>query len=135
MTAIPMNTNLRFIINGITIPDPSSYDYSSQSLDTSAERDTSGLLHRKMVATKYNVALQWQGLPYTKAQEILALVKNESCTFTFPCPEEPITTSNPYGLHTGKYYAGDRKCSLLKAIYPDDKSKWICSLQFDLIEY
>lgn len=135
MAAIPMNELLLFSVNGHALPDPASYDYTSQSLDTSAERDTAGLLHRKMVATKFNVALKWNGLSYTKVQQILSWVKGQEFIFAFPCPEEEITESNPYGLHTGKYYCGDRKVSLLKAMYPDDKSKWVCSLQFDLIEY
>lgn len=135
MSAIPMNKNLLFRISGTLIPDPAEYDYSSQSLDTSAERDTTGLLHRTMVATKYNVALRWNGLPYTTVHEILQLIKPAEFTFSFPCPEEEITQSNPNGLHTGRYYVGDRKVSLIKAIPPNDKEKWICSLQFDLIEY
>lgn len=135
MSAIPMNENLLFKVNNTLIPDPAEYDYSSQSLDTSAERDTTGLLHRTMVATKYNVALKWNGLPYTKVHEILQLIKQPEFTFSFPCPEEDITTSNPNGLHTGRYYSGDRKVSLIKAIPANDKTKWICSLSFDLIEY
>lgn len=134
MSGIVYNKSMLFKIGNTIIPDPGEYDYSSQSLDTSAERDTTGLLHRKMVATKFNVALQWSGIDYVTAHEILKLIRPQEFIFSFPCPEEDITVSNPNGLHTGKYYCGDRKVSVLVANKPD-KSKWICSLQFDLIEY
>lgn len=130
---VTYNEFMGFAINGESIPDPSSYDYSSQSLDTSAERDTTGLLHRKMVDTKYNVALQWQGLDYVTAQSIITKVVAPEFTFTFPCPEIPITVNN--GLYTGRYYVGDRKVSIITAREHDDMSKWMCSLSFDLIEY
>lgn len=130
---IEYNEYMGFAINGVSIPDPSVYDYSSQSLDTSAERDTKGLLHRKMVATKYNVALTWNALDYLTAQSILTKVREEKFTFTFPCPEIPITENN--GLHTGQYYSGDRKVSIITAREHEDMSKWICSISFDLIEF
>ena len=126
------NTSMGFAINGVAIPDPASYDYASQSEDTSAERDTTGYLHRKMVATKYNVSLSWSGLDYDTASSIVQAVRAPKFTFTFPCPEIPKTQNN--GCHTGEYYSGDRKMSLLKAS-DDDKGKWIVSMNFDCIEY
>ena len=125
------NKTMGFAINGVAIPDPSSYGYSSQSLDTFAERDTTGMLHRKMVDTKYNVALTWQGLDYATAQDILQRVTQPEFQFTFPCPEVPIADG---GLHTGKYYVGDRKCDFIWA-KGTDQNAWVTSLQFDLIEY
>lgn len=131
-SGITYNNSMYFSIDGTRIPDPSRYDYSSQSLDTSAERDTKGLLHRKMVATKYNVSLEWQALDYETASNILRMVKSPKIEFGFPCPEVPITTNS--GRHIGNYYAGDRKVSVVKAV-GTDKTKWVASLQFDLIEY
>lgn len=130
---ITFNKLMGFAIDGVAIPDPSSYGYSSQSLDTFAERDTTGLLHRNMVDTKFNVALQWQGLDYATAQDILQRITQPEFTFTFPCPEIPVSTNN--GLYTGRYYVGDRKIDMIWAGNSSDKSDWICSLQFDLIEY
>lgn len=129
---ITYNTLMQFSINGSAIPDPASYDYAAQSLDVEASRDTKGLLHRKMVDTKYNVAVSWNGLDYAKASEILVAVESSEFTFTFPCPSIPITVNN--GLHTGKYYVGDRKVSVKKAT-ENDKTKWIVSMSFDLIEF
>ena len=129
---IDYNKRMRFAINGVAIPDPASYDYASQSEDTSAERDTTGYLHRKMVATKYNVSLSWNGLDYDTASAMLQAVHAPKFTLTFPCPEIPKTTNN--GCHTGEYYTGDRKVSFLKAT-DDDMGNWIVSMSFDCIEY
>lgn len=129
---ITYNRKMGFEINGVTIVDPAEYDYKTQSLDTSAERDTTGLLHRKMVASKYNVAIKWKGIDYEEASTILMAVKQPEFTFTFPCPEVPIDEND--GLYTGRYYVGDRTVSMIKAT-DDDKAKWIVSMNFDLIEY
>lgn len=129
-SGIELNQKLGFKIGNTSIPDPSEYGYASQSLDTYAERDLSGLLHRSMVDTKKNVSITWKGLPYDVASEILGLVAGESFTLTFPCPE--IRTGD--GMYTGKYYVGDRKVNMLKA-NEDDKSLWIVSLAFDMIEF
>lgn len=126
---VQYNTSMGFALNGSAIPDPSSYDYSSQSLDNSAERDLGGLLHRNMVGIKRNVSLKWNALDYGTAKSIVQAVASPSVTFTFPCME--VTDSS--GLYTGKYYSGDRKVSCLKAV--GDEDKWIVSLAFDLIEY
>lgn len=127
---IDYNVKMGFAINGVAIPDPASYSYKSQSVDVSAERDTTAHLHRKMVAVKYNVSLSWSGLDYATASAILIAVHADKFTFTFPCPEE---TSNN-GLHTGDYYAGDRSVDILKAS-DDNQDKWIVSMSFDCIEY
>ena len=67
---IELNKLMGFAINGVAIPDPSSYGYASQSLDVSAERDTTGLLHRKMVSTKFNVSLSWNAMDYATATQV-----------------------------------------------------------------
>lgn len=129
---IELNKLMGFAINGVPIPDPSSYGYSSQSLDVSAERDTRGLLHRKMVDTKFNVSFSWNAMDYATATSLLNMVAGESFTLTFPCPELP--PSQNHGLYTGKYYCGDRKVEVLKAS-DDSTGKWIVSLGFDCIEF
>ena len=129
---IIMNTQMGFAINGVAIPDPSKYGYASQSLDISAERDTTGLLHRKMVDTKFNVSLSWNGMDYPTATSILQAIAGESFTLSFPCPE--LTSSQNNGVYTGTYYCGDRKVEILKAI-DDSTGKWIVSMSFDCIEF
>lgn len=129
---ITYNTTMGFAINGTAIADPATYGYKSQSLDISANRDTKGLLHRKMVATKYNVSLEWHGLDYVTASNILRSVRVSKFTFAFPCPEVPIDQNN--GIHIGSYYVGDRTFDVVKAV-GTDKSKWVCNMSFDLIEF
>lgn len=129
---IQLNQLMGFKINGVSIPDPSSYSYASQSLDVSAERDTTGLLHRKMVSTKFNVSFSWNAMDYATATSILNMVARESFTLTFPCPELPPTQDQ--GLYTGKYYCGDRKVEVLKAT-DESTGKWVVSLGFDCIEF
>ena len=130
-SGIELNKLMGFAINGVAIPDPSSYSYASQSLDVSAERDTTGLLHRKMVETKYNVSFSWNAMDYPTATSILQAVAGESFTLTFPCPEIPYSQNG--GLYTGKYYCGDRKVEVLKA--QGTKDLWIVSMSFDCIEF
>lgn len=130
-SGIELNKLMGFAINGVAIPDPSSYGYASQSLDVSAERDTTGLLHRKMVDTKYNVSLSWGGMDYPTATSILQAIHDESFTLTFPCPE--LSPSDNGGLYTGKYYCGDRKVEILKA--QGETDLWIVSMSFDCIEF
>lgn len=130
-SGIELNKLMGFAINGVAIPDPSSYGYASQSLDVSAERDTTGLLHRKMVETKFNVSLSWNAMDYPTATSILQAVAGESFTLTFPCPEIPYSQGG--GLYTGKYYCGDRKVEILKA--QDTMDLWIVTMSFDCIEF
>lgn len=127
---IEYSTLMGFKLNGTAIPDPSSYDYSSQSLDTSAERDLTGLLHRNMVTTKYNVSVKWDALDYYTAKSIVRMVHAPSFTLRFPCPELDADD----GHYTGTYYCGDRKLGFIKATDTDD-DKWIVSMSFDMIEY
>lgn len=130
---LTFNKVMGFAINGMAVPDPATFGYKSQSEDTAANRDTKGRLHRKMVATKYNVSVSWSGLDYKTASDILIAVRAPKFTFTFPCPEIPRTENN--GLHTGEYYTGDRSVDTLKAGDKEDMDDWIVSMAFDCIEY
>lgn len=119
--------DLGFKISGNAIPDPSGFKYSVADVDTSAERDTTGLLHRKMVATKHNVGLTYNAIDYETAQQILGWLNHPSFTLTYPDPQTGA-------LRSGKYYVGDRS---LEATWTPtaDKWRWIGSLSFDMIEY
>ena len=131
MSGIVYNKKMGFAINGVAIPDPAGFGYKSQSEDTSAERDTTGYLHRQMVATKYNVSLSWNGLDYVTASSILRAVRAPKFIFSFPCPEE----ENETGIHTGEYYAGDRSMDAIKMVDEENKENWIVSMNFDCIEF
>lgn len=119
--------DLGFKINGHAIPDPSGFKYSVADVDVSAERDTTGLLHRQMVATKHNVGISYNTIDYSTAEQILQWLNSPSFTLTYPDPQTGA-------LRTGKYYVGDRS---LEAIWTPtaQKWRWIGSLSFDMIEY
>ncbi len=108
------------------IPDPSSFVYTISDLDISAERDTNGKLHRGRVATKHNCKIKYDALTYSIVMEILQLLTAAEFSFSFIRPD----TLQEY---TGTYYVGDRTMNVINAL--DDRSKWLCDLSFDLIEY
>ncbi len=114
-------------INNTAIPDPSTFEYTVSDLDLSGERDSNGLLHRQYVATKHNCKIKYDALDYSTVTTILALLNNESCTFEFIRPDTGAT-------YSGDYYVGDRTMNTLNAT-ETDKTKWICDLSFDVIEY
>lgn len=114
-------------INNTAIPDPSTFEYTVSDLDLSGERDSNGLLHRQYVATKHNCKIKYDALDYSTVTTILTLLDNESFTFEFIRPDTGAT-------YSGDYYVGDRTMNTLNAT-ETDKTKWICDLSFDVIEY
>lgn len=60
-----------FAVDGKPIPDPSGFSGSDSSLDTSAERDANGLLHRAMVATKHPLKIEWRNIEWNVITSIL----------------------------------------------------------------
>lgn len=114
--------------DGTAIPDPSGWDVSIESLDASAERDGTGLLHRDMVAEKMNFSFQYKAIPWDTAAHILNLMSGASFT---------AVTPNPYikgGTRSGTYYVGGRS---MKTIYywKDTEQIILCDLSFNIIEY
>ena len=53
-----------FKVDGQPIPDPAAFSGSDSSLDTSAERDANGMLHRAMVATKHPIKIEWRHIEW-----------------------------------------------------------------------
>lgn len=123
---IPEKYTLGFKIDGHDIPDPSEFKYTTASVDVSAERNTSGLLVREMVATKHNVSLTWNALNWSTIQTILGYVQPQSFEFKFPNPETGT-------IYTGTYYVGDRETDAI--MLAGLQENWYGSLSFDLIEY
>lgn len=117
--------NLGFAADGVPIPDPTGFEGEVSALDTSAERDLTGLLHRNYVATKLPIKLAFSNIDWGMIQQILTAVSKPSFQFTFPDP----TTS---GMSTKTCYAGDRKWS---AVWLPKDGEWIGSLNFSVIEY
>lgn len=122
---------MRFAVNGVPIPDPYEYSGTESDLDTSAERDANGLLHRTKVATKHPVKIKWQNIDWWMICKILNLVKEgEQDRFEFTCIDpsmgpEPVTRI---------CYAGDRQWTC-KWIPGGDFVDGIGDLSFSVIEF
>lgn len=94
--------DMGFMVDGHPIPDPFEYSGAESALDTSAERDATGYLHRAMVATKHPLKIKWQNIDWKMINQILALVIGERFMFTGPDPAAG-------GMVTRECYAGDRE--------------------------
>lgn len=120
-----MNYKMGFAVNGTAIPDPSKFSGAESALDTSGERDATGMLHRAMVATKHPLKIEWNLLEWSMIQRILGLVRGESFQFTYPDPAN--------GLTTIKAYAGDRAWEA--TLYNPDTGAYHGPLSFSVIEF
>ena len=115
-------------VNDTYLPDPSKMSYQVGDLDTSGNRDATGLLHRAYVATKINYEVSWNAIDWEELEVILAAINTPQFTFTAPDPRTFQTT------YTGQYYVGDRTGDVL--YYLDEKpdiSQYSLKLKF--IEY
>lgn len=123
------NYEMGFAIDGIPIPDPASYSGAISDLDSEGGRAQTGLLHRKMVATKHPLKIAWDALDWTTMQTILSQIRDkDKFQFTFPCPESPGT------IETITAYAGDREWDV-KLIMNDTERTYVGALSFSIIEY
>jgi hypothetical protein len=116
---------LGFSVDGTPVPDPTKFTASESALDTSAERDADGMLHRAMVATKVHCSITFTNFPWSTIQNILGLVRGESFSFAFPDP----TTG---GVNTRTCYAGDRQIEITRAYEGLER---LGNLTFNIIEY
>ena len=99
---INYNYAMGIMIGEMDIPDPSEWNYQIGDLDTSGNRDATGLLHRAYVATKINYEFNWNGLEWEMLQQIINAVNTPKFTLTAPDPRS-------FGeMYTGTYYVGDR---------------------------
>lgn len=76
-----------FKVGNTPIPDPSAWTATISDLDTFGERDLTGLLHRKRVATKQHHKLSYKNIPWDEAQTIIDLTSGESFSFRFMSPK------------------------------------------------
>ena len=129
------NYEMGFKVNGSKIPDPSVFSGKASALDSEGGRDANGLLHRKMVATKHPLRMEYHGISFTMMRTIMAKMTGESFEFTFPDPKD--------GYITIKAYVGDRDWTTTMARETVDqmgrdvtwKNGWIGDLSFSVIEY
>lgn len=117
--------DMRFAVNGELIPDPTEYSGTESSLDTSAERDATGYLHRTMVAIKHPVKIKWKNIDWDMITKILAKVKGDRFEFTCPDPSQG-------GVVTRTCYAGDREWD---CVWSPDGVDSLGNLSFSVIEY
>ena len=99
---INYNYAMGITIGEVNIPDPAEWNYQIGDLDTSGNRDATGLLHRAYVATKINYEFNWNGLEWEMLQRIINAVNTPKFTMTAPDPRAFGET------YTGDYYVGDR---------------------------
>lgn len=117
--------DMGFAVNGNPLPDPATYGGTENSLDTKAERDASGNLHREMVATKHTYKMGWRNIEWQMISDILSYVRGEEFDFTAP---DPATGENV----TRKCYAGDRTWDCVWSPAGEDS---LGNLNFNVIEY
>lgn len=113
-----------FAINGTPIPDPSAFSGKDSALDSEGGRDANGLLHRKMVATKHPVKIEYHNFDWSMIQTIMGMMLDERFQFTYPDPRTGLTTITAY--------CGDRDWDCVKA---DSTKGYLGNLSFSVIEF
>lgn len=124
-----------FKVNNTAIPDPSAWTPTISDLDIFGERDLTGLLHRKRVATKQHHKLSYVNIPWDEAQTILALTAGESFAFRFMSPK-----TNAYATITA--YRGAETSCVVNTCFDGTfhtasggAPKCLCTLDLSIIEY
>lgn len=117
--------SMGFRVNDILIPDPATFSGAISDLDTSAERDATGMLHRCKVATKTPLKFGYNAIEWEMFKAIAALVSEDRFDFTFFSPQtcqfETITA-----------YVGDREWN---AVWCPEDGAYLCDVTFSIIEY
>lgn len=117
-----------FKIGDTPIPDPAKWQFEIADLDTEAERDMTGELHRKRVATKINHSLEWKGLEWAMVSTILSAVEPSEFRLTTPDPR------NPHNKWSGRYYVGNRSGDALFYLIEREEPA-IFTLSFKCIQF
>lgn len=114
-----------FRVNDVLIPDPATFTGTISDLDTSAERDATGMLHRCRVATKTPLKFGYTAIEWEMFKAIANLIREDKFQFTFFSPQtcrfETITA-----------YVGDREW---KAVWCPENGVYLCDVNFSVIEY
>lgn len=116
---------LGFAVNNTAIPDPKGFSGKVSDLDILGKRDTTGTLHRKRVATKNPLKIEYENIPWEWIKQICQLMTAEKFTFTYP---DPATQT----VKTIDAYVGDRE---YEAVQMPENGNWVGSLKFSIIEY
>lgn len=112
-------------INGVWIPDPSSLQWGLQSVsDSNAGRTTDGKMHVNLITRKRKLELQWAGVDFEVASEILRAVNPETFEVTYL---DALTNTRL----TKTFYVGDRSAPVYSYT---DGYRWYTNLTFNIIE-
>lgn len=120
------NFDMGFRVNGVAIPDPSSFTGASSDLDTLGERDSTGTLRRNKVATKLHTKLEWKAIEWEMLRFIGEQI-GQSDRFRFGYID-PIA-----GQTEITAYCGDRNWSAVLATNKVS-DKWLADLSVSIIE-
>ena len=112
-------------VNGVYIPDPSSLQWGLQTVsDQNAGRTTDGVMHVNMIARKRKLELEWKGVDFATASEILQAVNPETFNVTY---HDALTNTNL----TKTFYVGDRT----GMVYSYNVGyEWYSTIAFNIIE-
>lgn len=116
-----------FRINGIPIPDPSTYSGAQSDLDTLGERDATGRLRRNKVATKRHVELEWNNIEWSMVKVIGEAMGGKKDRFPF-CYPDPLED-----LQTITAYCGDRNWTVT-GCRTEFRQEWIGTLKVKIVE-
>ena len=112
-------------INGSYIPDPSSLQWGIQSVsDSNAGRTTDGLMHVNLITRKRKLELEWVGVSFAVASEILQAVNPETFSVTY---RDALTNTDL----TKTFYVGDRTAMVYS--YSDGYKRYQ-NVAFNIIE-
>lgn len=112
-------------INGTFIPDPSSLQWGLQTVSASdAGRDLQGKMHVNQVSEKRKLELQWSGVDFATAKEILQAVHHETFQVNYL---DALTNTR----QTRTFYVGDRTAPVYSY---SDGHRWYTNVSFNIIE-
>ena len=112
-------------VNGVWIPDPSSLQWGLQTVsDQNAGRTTDGKMHVNLITRKRKLELEWAGVDFATASEILQAVNPETFNVTYL---DALTNTRL----TKEFYVGDRTAPVYSYY---DGYKWYTNISFNIIE-
>ena len=112
-------------VNGVWIPDPSSLQWGLQTVsDQNAGRTTDGKMHVNLITRKRKLELEWTGVDFATASEILQAVNPETFNVTYL---DALTNTRL----TKEFYVGDRTAPVYSY---HDGYKWYSNVSFNIIE-
>lgn len=124
-------------VDGIKIPNPSSYKVTMTDVDDFAQRSQKGVLDRHRVRSNvYSIECSWDWLSDAELDKLLAAMQAEKFTLKFRNPLYKATTatqSDPGGYTTCTVYAESNKSAELVTTDDETRDYWKFSCSF--VEY